>query len=446
MKIQLSDHFTYGRLFKFVLPSIIMMIFTSLYSVVDGLFISNIVGSNALASINIIYPLVMVIASFGFMLGTGGGATISKTFGQGDIKKAQEYFTMLILVDVFIGVVLSIICIIFIKPIAYLMGASELLIADCITYGRILLVGVTPFMLQNAFQTFFVVAEKPHLGLALTVLSGLTNMLLDFLFIYVFQWGIAGAGLATITGYLVGGIIPVIYFLNKNNSSKLKFVKPKFYPRVLLHSCINGSSEMLTNISMSIITLLYNLQMMKLVGEDGVASITVIMYVNFVFLATFIGFSIGTSPIIGYNYGADNHTELKNMFTKSLKIIAITSIVMFSSAQILAKPLVSLFVGNLSNDALLNMTIHGFRLYSIAFLMCGINIYSSSFFTSLSNGLISAIISVLRSFLLQAIMIMILPIFLEVDGIWLSVVFSEFITSLVSIILLWKNKNRYHYL
>lgn len=446
MKIQLSDHFTYGRLFKFVLPSIIMMIFTSLYSVVDGLFISNIVGSNALASINIIYPLVMVIASFGFMLGTGGGATISKTFGQGDIKKAQEYFTMLILVDVFIGVVLSIICIIFINPIAYLMGASELLIADCITYGRILLVGVTPFMLQNAFQTFFVVAEKPHLGLALTVLSGLTNMLLDFLFIYVFQWGIAGAGLATITGYLVGGVIPVIYFLNKNNSSKLKFVKPKFYPRVLLHSCINGSSEMLTNISMSIITLLYNLQMMKLVGEDGVASITVIMYVNFVFLATFIGFSIGTSPIIGYNYGADNHTELKNMFTKSLKIIAITSIVMFSSAQILAKPLVSLFVGNLSNDALLNMTIHGFRLYSIAFLMCGINIYSSSFFTSLSNGLISAIISVLRSFLLQAIMIMILPIFLEVDGIWLSVVFSEFITALVSIILLWKNKNRYHYL
>lgn len=431
---------------KFVLSSIIMMIFTSLYSVVDGLFISNIVGSNALASINIIYPLVMVIASFGFMLGTGGGATISKTFGQGDIKKAQEYFTMLILVDVFIGVVLSIICIIFIKPIAYLMGASELLIADCITYGRILLAGVTLFMLQNAFQTFFVVAEKPHLGLILTVLSGLTNMLLDFLFIYVFQWGIAGAGLATITGYLVGGVIPVIYFLNKNNSSKLKFVKPKFYPRVLLHSCINGSSEMLTNISMSIITLLYNLQMMKLVGEDGVASITVIMYVNFVFLATFIGFSIGTSPIIGYNYGADNHTELKNMFTKSLKIIAITSIIMFSSAQILAKPLVSLFVGNLSNDTLLNMTIHGFRLYSIAFLMCGINIYSSSFFTSLSNGLISAIISVLRSFLLQAIMIMILPIFLEVDGIWLSVVFSEFITALVSIILLWKNKNRYHYL
>lgn len=446
MKIQLSDHFTYGRLFKFVLPSIVMMIFTSLYSVVDGLFISNIVGSNALASINIIYPLVMVIASFGFMLGTGGGATISKTFGQGDTQKAQEYFTMLILVDVFIGVALSIICIIFIKPIAYLMGASELLIADCITYGRILLAGVTLFMLQNAFQTFFVVAEKPHLGLILTVLSGLTNMLLDFLFIYVFQWGIAGAGLATITGYLVGGVIPVIYFLNKNNSSKLKFIKPKFYPRVLLHSCINGSSEMLTNISMSIITLLYNLQMMKLVGEDGVASITVIMYVNFVFVATFIGFSIGTSPIIGYNYGADNHTELKNMFTKSLKIITITSILMFALAQILAKPLVSLFVGNLNNDALLNMTIRGFRLYSIAFLMCGINIYSSSFFTSLSNGLISAIISVLRSFLLQAILIMILPIFLKVDGIWLSVVFSEFITAIVSIILLWKNKNRYHYL
>lgn len=445
MKIQLSDHFTYSRLFKFVLPSIIMMVFTSLYSVVDGLFISNCVGSNALASINIIYPLVTIIASFGFMLGTGGGATISKTLGQGENKKAKEYFSMLILVDIVMGLILSIICIIFIEPIAYLMGANDTLIHDCIIYGRILLVGTTFFMLQNAFQTFFIVAEKPHFGLILTIICGVTNVFLDFLFVYVFQWGIAGAGLATIIGYIIGGTIPLIYFFNKDNNSKLSLVKTKFYPRVLMHSSINGMSEMLTNVSMSIITMLYNIQMMKLVGEDGVASITVIMYVNFVFISIFIGFSMGTSPIIGYNYGADNHAELKNMFSKSIKIIIITSVAMFFLAEILSKPLVLLFVGNIDNTFLFEMTVHGFRLYSIAFLICGINIYSSSFFTSLSNGLLSAIISILRSFFLQAIMIIILPIFLQVDGIWLSIVFSEFITAIVSIVFLISNRNKYHY-
>lgn len=445
MKIQLSDHFTYSRLFKFVLPSIVMMVFTSLYSVVDGLFVSNCVGSNALASINIIYPLVMIIASFGFMLGTGGGAVISRTLGQGEDKKAKEYFSMLIIVDVIIGLILSIICIIFIEPIAYLLGANDTLIHDCVIYGRILLVGTTFFMLQNAFQTFFIVAEKPHFGLILTIICGVINMFLDFLFVYVFQWDIAGAGLATIIGYIIGGTIPLIYFLNKNNNSKLKLIKTKFYPRVLIHSSINGMSEMLTNVSMSIITMLYNLQMMKLVGEDGVSSITIIMYVNFVFVSMFIGFSIGTAPIISFNYGADNHAELKNMFSKSIKIIAITSVAMLILAEILSKPLVSLFVGNIDNAFLFEMTIHGFRLYSIAFLMCGINIYSSSFFTALGNGLLSAIISILRSFLLQAIMIIVLPIFLQIDGIWLSVVFSESITAIVSIILLIYNRKKYRY-
>lgn len=443
MKIQLSDHFTYGRLFKFVLPSIVMMIFTSMYSVVDGLFISNLVGSNALASINIIYPLIMIIASFGFMLGTGGGAVISKTLGQGDNEKANQYFTMLIIVDIVIGIILSVVCIIFIEPIAYLMGASDLLIEDCIIYGKILLIGTTLFMLQNAFQTFFIVAEKPHLGLILTVICGLTNMFLDFLFVYVFKWGIAGAALATISGYAIGGIVPLIYFFNNKNTSKIRFSNTKIYPKVLLHSCINGSSEMLTNISMSIVTFLYNKQMMSLIGEDGVASITVIMYVNFVFVATFIGFSIGTSPIVGYNYGADNHEELKNMFSKSIKIILITSITMFILSELISKLLVSLFVGT-DND-LSNMTIHGFRLYAISFLICGINIYSSSFFTSLSNGLISAIISTLRSFVLQVIMILLLPRFLNIDGIWLSIVFSELITAIITILFLVTNRKKYNY-
>ncbi|MBS6444756.1 MAG: MATE family efflux transporter [Ruminococcus sp.] len=440
MKIQLSDHFTYGKLFKFVISSVIMMIFSSLYSVVDGLFIANIVGSNALASINIIYPLIMIIASFGFMLGTGGGAIISKTLGQNDNERANKYFTMFVYSIVIFGVVVSTLCIIFTKQIAYLFGANELLIKDCVIYGRILLIGVTPFMLQNAFQTFLIIAEKPHLGLALNLICGTTNIVLDFVFVYVLKMGIAGAGLATITGYLIGGIVPLIYFI-VNKKVNLKFTKFKFYHRVFLNSCINGSSEMLTNISMSIITMLYNLQMMKLIGEDGVASITVIMYVNFVFVSSFLGFSIGTAPIIGYNYGADNDFELKNMFSKSIKIISVTSVVMFILSEVLAETLVGLFV----KDALFDMTLHGFRLYSISFLLCGINIYASSFFTALNNGLLSAIISVLRSFLLQAIMILLLPKFLDLNGIWLSVVFSELITSVVSITLLIKNKHKYNY-
>lgn len=440
MKIQLSDHFTYGKLFKFVISSVIMMIFSSLYSVVDGLFIANIVGSNALASINIIYPLIMIIASFGFMIGTGGGAIISKTLGQNDNERANKYFTMFVYSIVIFGVIIATLCIIFTKQIAYLLGANELLIEDCVIYGRILLIGVIPFMLQNSFQTFLIIAEKPHLGLALNLICGTTNIVLDFVFVYVLKMGIAGAGLATIIGYFIGGTVPVIYFI-VNKKVNLQFTKFKFYPRVFLNSCINGSSEMLTNISMSTITMLYNLQMMKLIGEDGVASITVIMYVNFVFVSSFLGFSIGTAPIISYNYGADNDSELKNMFSKSIKIISITSIVMFILSEVLAETLVGLFV----KDALFEMTLHGFRLYSISFLLCGINIYASSFFTALNNGLLSAIISVLRSFLLQAIMILLLPKFLGLNGIWLSVVFSELITSVVSITLLVKNKLRYNY-
>lgn len=440
MKIQLSDHFTYGKLFKFVISSVIMMIFSSLYSVVDGLFIANIVGSNALASINIIYPLIMIIASFGFMIGTGGGAIISKTLGQNDNERANKYFTMFVYSIVIFGVIIATLCIIFTKQIAYLLGANELLIEDCVIYGRILLIGVIPFMLQNSFQTFLIIAEKPHLGLALNLICGTTNIVLDFVFVYVLKMGIAGAGLATIIGYFIGGTVPVIYFI-VNKKVNLQFTKFKFYPRVFLNSCINGSSEMLTNISMSIITMLYNLQMMKLIGEDGVASITVIMYVNFVFVSSFLGFSIGTAPIISYNYGADNDFELKNMFSKSIKIISITSIVMFILSEVLAETLVGLFV----KDTLFEMTLHGFRLYSISFLLCGINIYASSFFTALNNGLLSAIISVLRSFLLQAIMILLLPKFLDLNGIWLSVVFSELITSVVSITLLIKNKHKYNY-
>ena len=442
MKIQISDHFTYGRLFKFVISSVVMMIFTSIYSVVDGLFVANIVGSNALSSINIVMPLIMIVGAFGFMLGTGGGAEISKTIGQGDLKKANEYFTMLIVTIISVGVVLSILCIVFMKPICYFLGASELLIDDCVKYGKILIFGSTLFMLQTSFQTFYIIAEKPHIALALTTASGIVNIVLDYVFVYVMNLGISGAGLATVCGYVVGSVIPLIYFMT-SKSSKLHFTTLKMYPKVLLHSVVNGSSEMLTNISSSIVTFLYNKQMMNLIGEDGVASITVIMYINFIFIAIYLGFSMGVAPIVGYNYGANNQEELQNIFKKGIRVIGGMAIVMTIFSQIVAVPLVSLFLGK--DNPLSSMTVQGFRIYSLSFLICGVNIFGSSFFTALCNGLISAVISTLRSLVFQSCMILILPVLFEINGIWSSVVVAEALTLIVTIFCLVRNKNRYHY-
>jgi len=442
MKIQLSDHFTYKRLLKFTLPSIIMLLFTSIYGVVDGIFVSNFVGSNALSSINIIYPLVMIVGAFGFMLGTGGSAEVAKTLGEGDKKKANKYFTMLIITIAIIGIALSAICIIFIRPLSYLLGASDILVEDCIVYGTISLIGTVAFMFQTTFQSFFIVAEKPKIGLALTVMSGVTNMIFDYIFIVILKMGIAGAAWATVLGYIVGGVLPIIYFILPN-SSLLRFIKTGFYPKVLLSSCINGSSEMVSNISMSIVTFLYNIQMMKMVGEDGVAAITVIMYVNFIFISILIGFSIGTAPIIGYNYGAQNHNELKNMFKKCMTVVGVVSIAMGILAQVLAVPLVKIF--ERENIALMEMTIHGFRLYSLAFFVCGINIFGSAFFTALCNGKLSAIISFLRALVLQSGMVLLLPLVLDLNGVWLAIVFAELLTMIVTIFFLVQQRKKYQY-
>ena len=443
MKIQLSDHFTYGRLLRFTLPSIVMMVFTSIYSVVDGMFVSNIVGANALSSINIIMPLIMIVGAFGFMLGTGGCAEVSKTLGEGDGKRADEYFSLLISTIIVIGVSLSAVCIIFIRPVARLLGASDILMADCITYGVILLAGCTFFMLQTSFQTFFIAAERPHLGLALTVASGVANMVFDFLFVYVLRMGIAGAAFATVIGYAIGGLVPLFYFLAPNGS-RLRLIRPRWYPRVLLRSSVNGASEMLSNISASIVTFLYNIQMMRLAGESGVAAITVIMYVNFIFVAILIGFAMGSAPIISYQYGAKGYDELKNLFRKCSTVILLCSAAMAALAELTARPVVSFFVG--ADAALMEMTVRGFRLYALAFLFCGVNIFASSFFTSLCNGRISAIISVLRSLVLQGILILVLPRLLGLDGVWLTAVFTEAGTLLVSLFFLLREKNEYFYL
>ncbi len=442
MSIQLSEHFTYKKLIKFTIPTIIMMIFTSIYGVVDGIFVSNCVGSDAFASLNLIWPAIMIFGSIGFMIGTGGSALVSKTIGEGKKEKANEYFSMLVYLLVIIGMICSAIGIVLIKPIASLLGADETLLADCITYGRALLIFLVPFLLQNCFQSFLIVAEKPTFGLVMSIVAGVSNMILDFLFMYVFKMGILGAAVATGMSQLLGSIVPIIFFARKNDSL-LQLTKAKFEGKAILKACTNGSSEMLTNLSASLVNMLFNMQLMKFAGSDGVVAYGIIMYVAFIFSGTYIGYSIGTAPIIGYHYGAENTEELKSLLKKSLKLIGITSIVMTVLAEILSKLLASIFV---SYDAgLLEMTTRAIRLFSISYIISGFNIFASSFFTALNNGPVSAAISFLRTLVFQITTIFILPAIWGIDGIWLAVVVAELLSLIVSGAFIIRNRTKYQY-
>jgi putative MATE family efflux protein len=442
MRIQLSDHFTYRRLLRFVFPTVVMMIVTSVYGIVDGLFISNVVGSSAFASVNLIMPFLMALAAFGFMIGTGGSALVSKTLGERERDKANRYFSMLIWVTAVMGAILSALGFVFMRPISLWLGASDQLVENCVIYGRTVIVAGTFYMLQNAFQSFFVAAEKPKLGLIVSVLSGVCNIILDFLMVYVFRMGVFGAALATAISQALGALIPIVYFLRKNDSL-LRLVPAGLDMRALGRACFNGSSEMMTNLSMSLVGMLYNYQLMRFAGENGVAAYGVIMYVNLIFLSFFIGYSIGCAPIVGYDYGAQNTDELKNLFRKSLVLTAIAGVVMTAAASFLAAPLSSLFVGY--DDKLMAMTSHGLRLYSLSFLICGFNVFSSAFFTALSNGPLSALISFLRTMVFEASAVLILPRLLGLNGIWLAIVAAESLALAVSWILLAKNKTKYHY-
>ncbi|MBR6637980.1 MAG: MATE family efflux transporter [Lachnospiraceae bacterium] len=442
MEIKLSDHFTYRRLFRFVIPSVIMMIFTSIYGVVDGFFVSNFVGKTEFAAVNLIMPFPMLLGAFGFMIGTGGSALVAMKLGEGKKKEANEIFSMLIKVTIIVGVILSVLGIIFTRNIAIVMGATEDLLEHCVTYGRILLVAITAFMLQNVFQSFLVTAEKPKLGLLTTVIAGLTNVVLDFVLIGVLKWGVVGAALATGISQFVGGLIPLIYFLRENNS-ELKLVTSKLNFRILGKTCFNGSSELMTNLSLSLVNMLYNLQLMEYAGENGVAAYGVIMYVNFIFVAVFIGYSIGSAPIIGYNYGAGNNVEMKNVFKKSIKFNVFAGILMCVSAIMLSGVLAGIFVGY--DAELFEMTKKGFAIYSISFLVMGLNIYSSSFFTALGNGLISALISLLRTLLFQMVAVLVLPLIFELNGIWMSIIVAEVTALVVTISLLVANRKKYGY-
>ncbi len=444
MKIQLSDHFTYKKLFGFTLSSIAMMVFTSIYGVVDGLFVSNFVGETPFAAVNFIMPFIMILGAFGYMFGTGGSALISKTMGEGDREKANKLFSMLTYISIAVGVVIAVLGVLFIRPIASLLGASEEMLDDCVIYGRIILAAMPAYMLQQEFQSFFVTAEKPQMGFITTVAAGCTNMVLDALFVAVFSWGVAGAAVATAISQVVGGIVPIIYFTRKN-TSLLRLVKPSFNGGALLKTCTNGSSELMSNAAMSLVGLLYNAQLMKYSGEAGVAAYGVMMYVSMIFSAIFLGYTVGTAPIIGYHYGAKNTDELKSILKKSLVIICASSVAMFGLGEVLAKPLSYVFMSK--SPDVMELTVHGFRFFAFQFLFCGIAIYGSGFFTALNNGLVSALISFLRTLVFQVLAIILLPLIWtpSTDGIWMSIVVAEVCAAALTAIFLITCRKKYDY-
>lgn len=442
MKIQLSDHFSYSKLIKFTLPTIAMMIFTSIYGVVDGVFVSNCVGSDAFAAVNLIMPIIMILGSVGFMIGTGGSAIVSKTLGEGKKEKANEYFSMLVYLCVVSGVILSVIGIIFTGPIAVLLGAKGSIAKDCVTYGRTVFFMLTGLFLQNAFQSFLVVAEKPKLGLFVTLLAGFTNMFLDFLFVYVLRFGVFGAALATGISQFVGSVIPIIYFAGGKNNV-LKLTKCRFNKDIIIKTCINGSSEMVTNMSMSLVNILYNMQLMKYIGTNGVVAYGIIMYVGFIFVGTYMGYAVGSAPVISYHYGAGNKDELKNLFKRSLTIIIVSSVVMTLIAEIIAGYLAGIFVSYDNN--LLELTTEAIRIYAVSYLISGVNIFASSFFTALNNGVVSAVISFMRMFVFQIVMILLLPVVLGISGIWTAVIVAEVLSVVISVMFLVKNRKKYSY-
>ena len=433
--IRLSDHFTYGKLLRFTLPSICMMVFTSIYGVVDGLFVSNFVGKTPFAAVNLVMPFVMILGGMGFMIGTGGTALVSKLLGEGKQDEAHRTFSMLVLFTLLLGIVLSAVGILTMPAVSRLLGASDAMMADCILYGRIVTGFTFAFMLQNVFQSFFIAAEKPRLGLTVTVAAGVTNMVLDALFIAVFNWGVAGAAIATGLSQCVGGVLPLIYFL-RPNTSLLRLRPAALRLRPILQSCGNGSSELMSNISSSLVGMLYNFQLMRLIGEDGVSAYGVLMYVQFIFVAIFIGYSIGCAPVV--------HSELKNLLRKSALLMAIGGVTLTILARVLASPLSRLFVGY---DAdLYALTTHAFRLFCWSFLLAGFNIFASGFFTALNNGAISAAISFLRTLVFQAGSVIVLPILLGVDGIWWAITAAEIFAFLISCVFLVLKRSKYHYM
>lgn len=442
MKIQLSDHFTYSRLLRYTLPSIVMLVFTSVYGVVDGYFVSNFVGKTPFTAVNFIYPVLMILGAAGFLFGTGGGALIAKTMGEGDRERANRLFSLVVYAGAACGVALGALGLLILRPAAALLGAEGELLENCVRYGRIILLALPAYTLQYEFQALFSTAGKPALGLYVTVAAGCINMALDALFVAAFRWGLEGAAAATALSQCVGGVIPLLYFV-RPNSSLLRLGRTGFDGQALAKTCANGSSELMSSISGSLVSMLFNAQLLRYAGEDGVAAYGVLMYVCLVFLAVFIGWSVGTAPVIGFHYGAQNHGELRSLRRKSMVVTAVFAAAMFAAARLLAGPLSLLFVGY--DPELLKMTVHAFSIFSFSFLFSGFAIFGSSFFTALNNGLVSAAISFLRTLVFQVTAVLLLPLIWGVDGIWLSIVAAEALAAAVTAAFLWGLRKKYGY-
>ena len=441
--IQLSDHFTVGRLLRFTAPSIIMMVFTSIYGVVDGFFVSNFAGKTSFAAVNFIMPVLMILGCPGFMFGTGGSALIAKLLGEKREDKANGIFTMLTVSAAALGLVLAALGIAFLPQIAALLGAQGDMLQNCVLYGRIVLLALPFYLLQYFFQCLFATAQKPKLGLYVTVASGVCNMILDALFVGVFSWGVAGAAAATAFSQLVGGVAPLWYFAKKRPGSLLAFSRFRLDMAALGKTCGNGSSELMSNISMSLVSMLYNAQLMRYAGEDGVSAYGVLMYVSMIFMAIFIGYCVGSSPIVSYHYGAENRPELQSLLRKGLAVLSVTAVLMFAAGELAARPLAKLFVGY--DEALLDMTAHAFSIFSFSFLLSGFSVFGSSFFTALGDGLTSALISFLRTLVFQIAAVLIFPLIWKLDGIWLSIVAAEVMSVLVTALFLFGKQKRYGY-
>lgn len=442
MNIKISDSFNYRKLLRYAFPSIITLVFTSIYGVVDGYFVSNFVGKTPFTAINFIMPVLMILGAAGFMFGTGGGALIAKTLGEGEPERANRIFSLIVYACAACGVLLAALGNILIRPIAAALGAEGEMLENGVEYARIILLALPAFTLQYEFQCLFATAQKPGVGLAVTVAAGLTNIVLDAMFVAVFVWGLVGAAAATALSQCVGGIVPLIYFA-RPNKSLFRLGKTRLSGRVLARTCANGSSELLNNISMSIVSMLYNTQLLNYAGEDGVAAYGVLMYVSLIFQAVFIGYSMGTSPIVGYNFGACSHAELRSVKRKSLIITTAFSVVMFAAALALSRPLSLLFVGY--DEQLCELTVRAFSIFAFSFLFSGFAIFGSSFFTALNNGLVSAAISFLRTLVFQVFAVLILPLIWDVDGIWMSIAAAELLATAVMFIFLKANKKKYQY-
>lgn len=440
--IQISEHFTYKKLLRYTFPSMVMMVFTSIYGVVDGLFISNFTGKTAFAAVNFIYPFLMILGGVGFMFGSGGSALVAKTLGEGDEDQANRIFSALCRTSALTGAVLAVLGFIFLRPVASLLGAEGQLLEDCIIYGRVFLLGIPASVIQYEFQNLFATAGKPKLGLWSTVASGVMNIILDALFVGAFGWDLEGAAGATVLSQCLGAAVPLIYF-GRKNSSLLRLTRPGRQGKAMLKICSNGISELLNNISMSVVSIIYNAQLLRYAGEDGISAYGVIMYVEFLFISIFIGYFVGVSPVISYHFGARHQDEIRSLLRKSLVIITVFSLVMFVLSELTAGPISKIFVGY--DRDLFEMTKRGFLLFSFCYLFSGFAAFGSSFFTALNNGILSAVLSVMRTVVFQILMVLVLPVIWDLDGIWISTAVSECLAAILSLAFIAAKRKKYHY-